>query len=115
MHLNTTWSIIITAIPALLIVFSGLAKLAGAKPVVEALSKAGVIQYIQFLGIAEILFAALFVIPATNSIGFVLLACYFSGALATDLSHGAKIMPPLMILGLLFVAQYLVNPTMFFS
>ena len=115
MNLNTTWSIIITAIPALIILASGLAKLSGSKQVVEALSKVGVLQYIQVLGIAEILFAALFVIPATNSIGFILLACYFSGALAADLSHGSKILPPVLILALLFVAQYLANPTMFFN
>jgi len=115
MHLSTTWSIVITAIPALLIVMSGLYKLSGSKQIVEALTKVGVIQYIHLLGIAEIVFAALFVIPATNSIGFILLACYFSGAVATDLSHGSKIVPPVMILASLFVAQCLVNPEMFFN
>ncbi|MEI9808516.1 MAG: DoxX family protein [Bacteroidota bacterium] len=114
MHFSTTVKIIITAIPALLIVFSGLLKLSGSKQVVETLTKVGVGPYIRPLGIAEIIFAALFVIPATNNIGFILLACYFSGALATDLSHKNKIVPPIMILVLLFVAEYLVNAEMFF-
>jgi formate-dependent nitrite reductase membrane component NrfD len=114
MHLSTTWSIIITAIPALLIVTSGLFKFSGSKQIVETLTKVGVIQYARYLGIAEIVFAILFVIPATNPIGFILLACYFSGALATDLSHGSKIVAPLMILGSLFIAQLLANAEIFF-
>jgi hypothetical protein len=114
MHLSTTWSVIITAIPALLIVVSGFLKLSGSKQLVEALTKAGVVQYTQLLGIAEIVFAVLFVIPATNSIGFILLVCYFSGALATDLSRGSKIAAPLIILVVLFIVQWLVNAEMFF-
>ncbi|MEJ0103786.1 MAG: DoxX family protein [Bacteroidota bacterium] len=115
MHLSTTWSVIITAIPALLVIFSGVLKLSGSKQVVETLTRVGVVQYIRLLGIAEIVFAALFVIPAVNSIGFIFLVCYFSGALATDLSHGSRIVPPVIILVLLFAAQWLVNPQMFFN
>lgn len=115
MQLNTTWMMIIAAVPALLAGSSGVFKLMGSKQIVEALTKAGVIQYIRVLGIAEIVFAILFFIPVTNPVGFILLACYFSGALATDLSHGNRIAPPVVILILLFIAQYLVNPAMFIN
>lgn len=111
----TTTSIIITAIPAALIIFSGFAKLAGMKQVVETMTKIGAIQYMRVFALAEILFAALFVIPATNGLGFVLLVCYFSGALATDLTHGRPIVAPAVFLVMLFIAQWLVNSSIFFQ
>lgn len=114
MNLSPALSIIITAIPALLVAFSGVAKLSGMKPVVEGLTKAGVIQYITLLGIAEIVSAILFAIPATNVIGFLLLIGYFCGAIATDLSHGNKILPPVIILLIIVAAQLLAHPSMFF-
>lgn len=115
MNLTTTWAIIVTAIPALLAFISGVFKLTGAKAVIDALNQVGYLNYARILGIAEIIFAALFVFPATNLIGFVLLACYFSGALAVDISHRRKINAPLMILILLFVAEFIAYGHKFFS
>jgi hypothetical protein len=113
--MNTTLSFIIIAIPALLIIVSGVFKLTGSKQVVETLTKVGVVQYTAVLGVAEILFALLFLWPVTNGIGFILLVAYFAGALAVDLSHKNKIVPPLMILCLLFVAEYLTHPVIFWQ
>lgn len=105
MELSSTWSIIIVAIPALLAIASGVAKLAGAKAVVASLEKVGFAQWSAYLGLAEIGFAALLLVPATNLLGFVLLACYFSGALAVDISYRNKFVAPLFILSLLFIAE----------
>jgi hypothetical protein len=113
MQLNSTWSLIVTAIPALLIITSGFFKLSGSKQVVAAMTKVGVIEYMKYLGIAEIIFAILFIYPPTNTIGFILLACYFSGALATDLSHKGSIVAPLVILILLFIAEFITNNALF--
>jgi hypothetical protein len=113
MNLSTTTSVIITAIPALLIIMSGFAKLAGTKQVVETMTKIGALQYMKVFALAEILFAALFVIPATNGLGFVLCVCYFSGALATDLTHGRKVVAPVVFLVMLFVVEWLVNSSIF--
>jgi len=52
-------------IPAALIMVSGIAKLAGVAPVVETLTKLGVGRYRHLLGVMELVFATLFVIPAT--------------------------------------------------
>jgi hypothetical protein len=114
MQLNSTWSLIVTALPALMIIASGIFKLSGAKPAVDSMAQLEVLQYMYFFGIAEIVFAILFLYPPTNAIGFVLLACYFSGALATDLSHKKKIAAPLFILALLFVAEFVTNSEFFF-
>jgi DoxX-like family len=113
MQLNSTWSLIVTIIPALLVIASGVFKLSGSKQIVDALTKVGVINYIRYLGIAEIIFAILFIFPPTNSIGFILLACYFSGAIATDLSHKNSIVAPVVILSLIFIAEILTNNNLF--
>ena len=109
MQLNSTWSLIVLTIPALLVIGSGVFKLSGSKQVTETLSKVGVLEYAKYLGIAEILFAVLFLYPPTNVLGFVLLACYFSGALATDLTHKRPLVAPFVILLMLFVAEFLSN------
>jgi hypothetical protein len=51
------------------------------------MSKVGVGRYLRLLGVMEIAFAALFVVPATMKLGFILASCYFAGAIATELSH----------------------------
>ena len=113
MQLNSTWSLVLTAIPALLVIASGVSKLTGSKPVMDSLGKIGMIRFQYHLGIGEIIFALLFIFPPTNAIGFVLLACYFSGALATDLSHKRPFMAPLIILGVLFLIQFVTNNNWF--
>lgn len=113
MQLNSTWSLIVAIIPGLLVIASGLAKLSGSKQVVDSLIKVGVLEYAKYLGLAEIIFAILFIFPPTNPIGFILLACYFSGAIATDLSHKRPIVAPLVILVLIFIVEFLVNNNLF--
>jgi len=113
MQLNSTWSLIVTIIPALLIIASGIFKLSGSPQVTDSLSKVGVLEYAKYLGLGEIIFAILFIFPPTNVIGFILLACYFSGAIATDLSHKRPIVAPLVILLLVFIAEILVNNNLF--
>ena len=73
-------NLLATWIPALGIAFLGVLKLLGNARVVEEMSKLGV-------GVMEIAFAALFVVPGTMKLGFILASCYFGGAIATELSH----------------------------
>jgi len=105
---------VLVAVPALFVILSGVFKLVKNKKVVETLAKAGVGKYIPLLGVAEIIFALLFLYPPTRNIGFILLVCYFSGALAVDLSHKSPLVAPFVFLVLLFVAQYVNNPALFF-
>jgi hypothetical protein len=106
---------ILTGISALLIVSSGIAKLTGAKDVVEGLTKYGLGPYIPFLGVMEIVFALFFLFPQTIKIGFILISCYFAGALATDLSHGGNIAAPIVILALVWIASFLRNQNIFLN
>ncbi len=100
-------------VPALMVIGSGLGKLAGAKPVVEKLKFIGVGDYIPLLGIMEIVFAVLFIIPKTSRLGFILLSCYFAGAIAVDLSHQQSIVPPLMLMALVWIGAFIRDASVF--
>lgn len=101
-------------IPALMIALSGVMKLSGGKQVVEAMGKMGVGRYLRMLGVMEIAFAALFVIPATMKIGFILSSCYFAGAIATELSHDALKANPFIPLVLLWAGAFIRDRALFF-
>jgi hypothetical protein len=73
-------NLLATRIPALGIAFLGVLKLTGNPRVAEEMSKVGVGRYLRLLGVMEIAFAALFVVPATMKLGFILASCYFAGA-----------------------------------
>lgn len=82
-------TITFTVLAAGMVILSGIMKLMQSPELVAGLTKAGVGPYIAALGIMEISFALLFLYPKTMKLGFILLCCYFAGALATELSHGA--------------------------
>jgi len=103
----------LAGIAGLLILTSGILKLAGAATIVEGMTKLGVGPYIPLLGTMEIIFTVLFLFPKTSKIGFLLITCYFAGALATDLSHGNAIITPILILVLVWVATFLRKPEVF--
>ncbi|MBZ5858384.1 DoxX family protein [Flavihumibacter profundi] len=101
--------IITTGLPflaAALVIFSGIIKLMGGEEVNRVLSGFGVGQYRVILGLMEIGFAILFLIPRTNRIGFLLLSCYFAGAMGTELSHGTSF-NALTPIALVWVATFL--------
>jgi uncharacterized membrane protein YphA (DoxX/SURF4 family) len=111
--LRSTIAWILAGIAGLLILTSGIMKLAGAQQIVDGMTKLGVGPYIPVLGTMEIVFTALFLFPKTSKIGFLLITCYFAGALATDLSHGNPIVTPVLILVLVWVAAFLRKPEIF--
>lgn len=107
-------AITFTAIASLMVVLSGCMKLAGNAQIVETLTKVGVADYMLPLGVMEIGFTALFIYPKTMKIGFILLTCYFAGALATELSHGATLNAALP-LTLIWIAAFLRDRSVFLS
>jgi hypothetical protein len=105
-------TIAITALASLLPVLSGIMKLSHNPEIVETLTKVGMGSYLIPLGLMEIGFAALFIYPKTMKIGFILLTCYFAGALATELSHGAAF-NAVLPLALIWIAAFLRDPSIF--
>jgi hypothetical protein len=103
-----------TWIPALLIALSGVLKLSGNPKIVETMTTLGVGRHLRFLGIMEVAFAALFVVPATMKLGFILASCYFGGAIATELSHDALKVNPFLPIVLLWVGAFIRDRSIFF-
>lgn len=95
-------------------VLSGLMKIIGNTAGTKLLEAFGVGPYRIGLGLAEIVFATLFAFPKTMKIGFLLLASYFAGALATELSHHAAL-NSLIPLVLIWLAALLRNKSIFLA
>ena len=88
---------VIMLLPACMLVVSGLVKLAGGEAVVNGLTKMGFGPYIKIFGLAEIIFAVLFLIPATYKTGFFLILSYLGGAAAVEIAAGQPPMGLLLI------------------
>ena len=112
MKSNRIITIIITGLAVAMVASSGVMKLSGSPDGAKMLEAVGVGQYIVGLGLAEIIFAALFAYPKTMKIGFILLSCYFAGALATELSHGVAV-NALVPIVLIWVAAFLRDKSIF--
>lgn len=97
-----------------MVVFSGVLKLIGFEEAVKTLNAVGVGPFITYLGLMEIGFSALFIFTPTRKIGFTLLNCYFAGAIATDLSHGATILNPAFPLILVWISAVLLDKSILF-
>jgi hypothetical protein len=102
-------------VPALLIGLSGVMKLTGSAAVREGLTKLGVVRHVRLLGLAELIVAALFVIPTTMKLGFILASCYLAGAIATELSHDALTASPFVPLALLWIGAFLRDSSVFLT
>ena len=62
----------------------------------------------------EVAFAALFVVPATMRLGFLLASCYFGGAIATELSPDALKAKPFVPIVVLRVGAVVRDRSIFF-
>lgn len=65
------------------------------------------------LGVLEFIIIALFLIPRTSTVGFVLMVGYMGGALATNLTHGvthAEALPIYILFVLLMISAWFRNP-----
>lgn len=110
---NKMLSNIVFILVSLIIVGGAAAKIFGLKSAVEQLSRHGVGNYVRALGVMELFFTILFVYPKTFRLGFILLCCYFGGAIATHLSHGANIMQPAIPLIFIWIAAFLKDRSVF--
>jgi hypothetical protein len=55
----------------------------------------------------------LFLFPKTIKVGFILLSCYFSGAIATEFSHNGPAINAAIPLVLVWIAALLRDPSIF--
>ena len=105
-------TLVITSAAVLMVGLSGIMKLIGGEQITTVLTKMGVADYVILLGLMEITFAALFAFPKTMRLGFILLSCYFAGALATELSHASPF-NALIPMVLVWIAAFLRDKSIF--
>lgn len=73
------------------------------------------LQYLPFLGMAEVCFALLFIPRKTMKLGFILLSCYFAGAMATELSHGMTPASPTITVVVVWIGAFIRDRSIFIS
>lgn len=80
---------------------------------IEYATRLGVLDIAYPLGIAKLIIVALYLMPRTSTVGFVLMIGYYGGALATNITHGipfAEYFMLLIVLALLTISAYVRNP-----
>jgi uncharacterized membrane protein YphA (DoxX/SURF4 family) len=107
-------NIIATVIPAGLVILSGFMKFNPPAEMLAEFQRMGIAQHMPMFGTMEFLFAALFIIPQTRRVGFVLLSCYFAGAIATDLSHSKPVHNAMLPLTLVWIGMFIADRAVFF-
>lgn len=65
------------------------------------------------LGLMEMIFIVLFAIPKTMKIGFILLCCYFAGAMAAELAKDASMLNPGIPMVLIWITAFLRDNSIF--
>lgn len=80
---------------------------------IDIATRLGVLEILFVLGVVKILLVVLYVLPRTSTVGFVLLAAYYAGALATNITHGftaAEYSPIIVTLLVMTVGAWFRNP-----
>lgn len=107
---------ICTALVAALTIFSGVMEfiMPMTDPeIVAYVTRLGIVDMEYPLGAAKLLIAALYLVPRTSTVGFVLMVGYYGGALATNITHAvplAEYFPIIVVLALLTVDAVLRKP-----
>jgi len=99
---------VLTALPALLLLFSGAIKLMKPAEVVEEFTRLGYPESIIIgIGVLEIVCTLVYLIPRTSVLGAILLAAYLGGATATHVRVGDPFYGPVVIGIVLWAGLYL--------
>jgi len=102
---------IASGLPALLLVFSGVAKLILPEGMPEEFTRLGYpVGTAAGIGIVELLCAALYIIPRTSVLGAILLTGYLGGATATHVRIGDLFIMPILVGVVLWAGLYLREP-----
>lgn len=102
---------IAAAIPALMLIMSGVMKLLQPPAFVEGFTKFGYpMSQAVGIGVVELLCTALYLIPQTSVLGAILLTGYLGGATATHVRIGDMFLPPVLLGVLVWGSLYLRDP-----
>jgi len=103
---------ILSALPALMLLMSGVMKLLQPEAVVKGSKDLGWEgeSLLLALGIVEIGCTVIYLIPRTAVLGAILLTGYLGGAIATHVRIGEPFLPPLLLGVLVWLGLYLRDP-----
>jgi len=89
---------IMSALPVLMLLLSGVMKLVKPVAVVEGFVRLGYPESLTVgIGIVELACAALYVVPRTSVLGAILLTAYLGGATATHVRIGEPFFMPILL------------------
>jgi hypothetical protein len=99
---------IISALPALMLLVSGVMKLVKPAPVVEGMTRLGYPEHLALgIGILELACTVLYLVPRTAVLGAILLTGYLGGATATHVRIGDPFIAPVVLGALVWLGLYL--------
>ena len=102
---------VLMLIGSIVLIGSSATKFAHVPQVVQQLAKVGFTDgRLMIIATLEIVSAILFLIPLTRHIGLLLVSAYLGGAIATHMGHGEPVLPPAMILVILWAGTFLRHP-----
>jgi len=104
----------IMAIPSLIMTYSGIMKITKNEMMVESLGKIGFLPYITFIGVAELVFVILFMIPKTYKVGFLFVTSYLGGAAALEIVEG-RFPIAFVFIALAWIGVYVRDKNMFLT
>ena len=67
------------------------------------------------IAILEVLSALLFLIPRTRSAGLLLVSAFLGGAIATHMQHDQSVLPPAVVLAVMWLGAWLRHPETLWS
>ena len=104
---------LLSGLASLMIVGGGLAKIAGAAPIEENMSKIpGFEDKILLIGIFEIILVALYWISKTSNLGFFLLASFTGGIIVAETVTGQVPFSGLLLSFLLYAGTLMRKPSL---
>ena len=95
-----------------LLAISGFLKLSGHHPMILHFVQLGIDSWLPVLGSVEILFALLYLFPATSQLGLLLLTAYFGGAMAVEIPYH-MVAGPAVPLVLIWIASFIRQRSLF--
>jgi len=102
---------VLTALPVLMLLFSGIMKLLKPAPLVEEFARLGYPESLALgIGIVEIVCTIIYAIPRTSVLGAILLTGYLGGATATHVRIGDPFIGPIVGGVLVWGALFLRDP-----
>ncbi|MCX6264222.1 MAG: DoxX family protein [Bacteroidetes bacterium] len=89
---------VFTVLIAFVFAGSAFGKLIGQEAALQKAAEFGITKTAYFyLGVIELIALVLFIIPRTALLGFLLLAAFMGGAIASHLEHGESVIAPCIV------------------